>query len=74
MSRDDLISTNAGIVVSCVKNILKYSKNPIIIVVSTVGRDDTCCVESFGLTCQQSFGMAGCLDTARYQSVSCGGT
>jgi malate dehydrogenase len=34
MSRDDLISTNAKIVVSVTQNILKYTKNPIIIVVS----------------------------------------
>ena len=34
MSRDDLISTNAGIVNSVTENILKYSKNPILIVVS----------------------------------------
>jgi len=34
MSRDDLISTNAKIVVSVTKSILKYSKNPIFIVVS----------------------------------------
>ncbi|MEO1628540.1 MAG: malate dehydrogenase, partial [Bacteroidota bacterium] len=34
MSRDDLISTNAGIVSSVTKSIMKYSKKPIIIVVS----------------------------------------
>jgi len=34
MSRDDLISTNAKIVTSVTESILKYSKNPIIIVVS----------------------------------------
>ena len=34
MSRDDLISTNANIVTSVTKSILKYTKNPIIIVVS----------------------------------------
>jgi len=34
MSRDDLISTNAKIVTSVTKSIMKYSKKPIIIVVS----------------------------------------
>ena len=34
MTRDDLISTNAGIVNSVTASIMKYSENPIIIVVS----------------------------------------
>jgi malate dehydrogenase len=34
MSRDDLISTNAGIVKSVTENVIKYSPNAIIIVVS----------------------------------------
>ena len=34
MSRDDLIATNAGIVKSVTENIIKYSPNAIIIVVS----------------------------------------
>src|SRR5690606_40956838 len=34
MSRDDLISTNAKIVSTVTESIMKYSKNPIIIVVS----------------------------------------
>ena len=34
MSRDDLVATNAKIVASVTENILKYSKNPIIIIVS----------------------------------------
>ena len=34
MSRDDLVATNAKIVASVTENILKYSPNPIIIIVS----------------------------------------
>lgn len=69
MSRDDLISTNAGIVVSCVKNILKYSKNPIIIVVSNPLDVMTYAAwKASGLNHNRVFGMAGILDTARYRA------
>ncbi len=69
MSRDDLISTNAGIVVSCVKNILKYSKNPIIIVVSNPLDVMTHAAwKASGLPSNRVFGMAGVLDTARYRA------
>lgn len=67
MSRDDLISTNAGIVVDCVKKILKYSKNPIIIVVSNPLDVMThAAFKASGLKSNRVFGMAGILDTARY--------
>jgi malate dehydrogenase len=67
MSRDDLISTNAGIVVGCVKNILKFSKNPIIIVVSNPLDVMTHAAwKASGLDTSRVFGMAGILDTARY--------
>lgn len=67
MSRDDLISTNAGIVVDCVKKILKYSKNPIIIVVSNPLDVMTHAAwKASGLPSNRVFGMAGILDTARY--------
>ena len=69
MSRDDLISTNAGIVVGCVKNILKYSKNPIIIVVSNPLDVMTHAAwKASGLDSSRVFGMAGVLDTARYRA------
>ena len=69
MSRDDLISTNAKIVTSVTKSILKYSKNPIIIVVSNPL--DVMTYAAFkvsGLDKSRVFGMAGILDTARYRA------
>ena len=69
MSRDDLISTNAGIVKSVTENVVAHSPDAIIIIVSnpldvmtyqahlTSGHDRT-----------RVMGMAGILDTARYRS------
>ncbi|MCB0645647.1 MAG: malate dehydrogenase [Saprospiraceae bacterium] len=69
MSRDDLISTNAGIVVSCVNSVLKYSKDPIIIVVSNPLDVMThAAFKASGLPASKVFGMAGILDTARYRA------
>ena len=69
MSRDDLISTNAKIVKSVTENVMKYSPNAIIIVVSNPL--DVMTYAAF-LTAKTSedkvFGMAGILDTARYKS------
>jgi malate dehydrogenase len=67
MSRDDLISTNAKIVVDCVKKVLKYTKNPIIIIVSNPLDVMThAAFKASGLQSSRVFGMAGILDTARY--------
>ncbi len=69
MSRDDLISTNANIVTSVTKSILKYTKNPIIIVVSNPLDVMTYAAHKFsGLKSSRVFGMAGILDTARYRA------
>jgi malate dehydrogenase len=69
MSRDDLISTNAGIVSSVTKSILKYTKNPIIIVVSNPLDVMTyAAFKTSGLKPNRVFGMAGILDTARYRA------
>jgi malate dehydrogenase len=69
MSRDDLISTNAKIVVSVTQNILKYTKNPIIIVVSNPLDVMTYAVwKASGLSDKRVLGMAGVLDTARYRA------
>ena len=69
MSRDDLISTNAKIVVSVTQNILKYTPNPIIIVVSNPLDVMTyACWKASGLSDKRVFGMAGVLDTARYRA------
>ncbi|MEL6987017.1 MAG: malate dehydrogenase, partial [Bacteroidota bacterium] len=69
MSRDDLISTNAKIVTSVTTSILKYSKNPIIIVVSNPLDVMTFAAHKVsGLSDKRVFGMAGILDTARYRA------
>lgn len=69
MSRDDLISTNAGIVNSVTTNILKYSKNPILIVVSNPLDVMTyAAYKVSGFDASRVIGMAGILDTARYRA------
>jgi malate dehydrogenase len=69
MSRDDLIATNAKIVISVTQNILKYTKNPIIIVVSNPLDVMTyACYKASGLSDKRVIGMAGVLDTARYRA------
>jgi len=67
MSRDDLISINAGIVKEVTENVMKYNENPIIIVVSNPL--DVMTYTAFlasGLKSNRVMGMAGILDTARY--------
>ncbi|MEI2693594.1 MAG: malate dehydrogenase [Saprospiraceae bacterium] len=69
MSRDDLISTNAAIVNSVTTSVLKYSKNPIIIVVSNPLDVMTyAAYKVAGLPENKVIGMAGILDTARYRA------
>lgn len=69
MSRDDLISTNANIVSSVTSQIIKYSPNPIIIVVSNPLDVMTYAAwKTSGLPSTRVFGMAGILDTARYRA------
>jgi malate dehydrogenase len=69
MSRDDLIATNAEIVKTVTENVIKYSPNAKIIVVSnpldvmTYAAYLTAKVDS-----SKVFGMAGVLDTARYRA------
>ncbi len=69
MSRDDLIGTNAGIVKSVTENIVKYSPDSIIIVVS-----NPLDVMTYQAQITSKFprarlmGMAGILDTARYRA------
>lgn len=69
MSRDDLLSINANIVESVTKELVKYSPDTIIIVVSNpldvmvqVAKDAS------GLPYEKVMGMAGILDTARYRA------
>ena len=68
MSRDDLISTNAGIVKSVTENVVKYSPDAKIIIVSNP-LDVMCYCAYLAAKVDSSkvFGMAGVLDTARYR-------
>jgi malate dehydrogenase len=69
MTRDDLISTNAGIVKSVTENIVKHSPNAIIIVVSNpldVMTYQAHITSKMPRT--RVMGMAGILDTARYKA------
>jgi malate dehydrogenase len=69
MSRDDLIATNAGIVKSVTENIVKYSPNAKIIVVSNPLDVMTYCAYlNANFPSSRVFGMAGVLDTARYRA------
>ena len=69
MSRDDLIATNAGIVKSVTENIIKYSPDAIIIVVSNPLDVMTYCAYlTAKIPSQRVMGMAGILDTARYRA------
>jgi len=69
MSRDDLLEINANIVRSVTEQLVKYSPETIIIVVSNpldvmvqVAKDAS------GLPYEKVMGMAGILDTARYRA------
>jgi malate dehydrogenase len=69
MSRDDLISVNAGIVRSVTRQVVKYSPDTIIIVVSNPLDVMTyCAYKHAGLPSRKVFGMAGVLDTARFRA------
>ena len=69
MSRDDLISINAGIVKSVTENVIKYSPDAIIIIVSNpLDVMCYCAYLTAGLPASRVFGMAGVLDTARYNA------
>ena len=69
MTRDDLIQINAGIVKSVTENIVKYSPNAIIIVVSNPLDVMTYQAHlASGLPRTRIMGMAGILDTARYRA------
>ncbi|MCI0750735.1 MAG: malate dehydrogenase [Flammeovirgaceae bacterium] len=69
MSRDDLINTNAGIVKSVTENVIKYSPDAIIIVVSNPLDVMTYQAHlTSRLPRTKIMGMAGILDTARYRA------
>lgn len=69
MSRDDLISINAGIVKNVTENVVKYSPNAKIIIVSNPLDVMTyAAYVTAKLPKNQVMGMAGILDTARYRA------
>lgn len=69
MSRDDLISTNAEIVKSVTENVVKYSPNAILIIVSNpLDVMSYCAFLNSKFPSSKVMGMAGILDTARYRA------
>lgn len=69
MTRDDLISTNAGIVKSVTEQIVKHSPDAIIIIVSNPLDVMTYQAHlTSGKSRNKIIGMAGILDTARYRA------
>jgi malate dehydrogenase len=69
MSRDDLISTNAGIIKSVTQQVAKYSPNAVLIIVSNP-LDAMCHVafDASGFPKNRVLGMAGVLDSARFRA------
>jgi malate dehydrogenase len=69
MSRDDLISTNAGIMKTVTEQIVKLSPDTILIIVSNP-LDAMCHVafEASGFPKNRVLGMAGILDSARFRA------
>lgn len=68
MSRDDLQSTNAGIVKGIVKEIVKYSPDAILIIVTNPLDVITSLAQKVsGFSAKRVIGMAGILDSARYR-------
>lgn len=69
MSRDDLIQVNAGIVKSVTENVVKYSPNTILVIVSNPLDVMTYQAHvASGFPRERVLGMAGILDTARYRA------
>jgi malate dehydrogenase len=68
MTREELIGTNANIVRTVTENILKYSPNTIIIVVSNpMDTMNYLTLTTSGLPKQKVLGMGGALDSARFK-------
>lgn len=68
MTREELIGVNAGIVKGVMENVLKYSPNAIIIIVSNPMDAMTyLALKSSGLPRNRVFGMGGALDSARFK-------
>lgn len=69
MSRDDLVSTNAKIIKSVTSQVVAYSPDAVLIIVSNP-LDAMCHValETSGFPKQRVIGMAGVLDSARFRA------
>ncbi|WP_037500083.1 lactate/malate family dehydrogenase, partial [Sphingobacterium deserti] len=68
MTREELIGTNAGIVKTVVENLLEYSPDIIILVVSNPMDTMTyLALKSSGLPKNRIIGMGGALDSARFK-------
>lgn len=68
MTREELIGVNAGIVKSVTENILKYSPDTIIIVVSNpMDTMNYLTLQTSGLPKHRVLGMGGALDSARFR-------
>lgn len=68
MTREELISTNAGIVKSVAENLIKHSPNVIVIVVSNPMDTMTYLThKATGLPKNRIIGMGGALDSARFK-------
>ncbi|GAC1441634.1 MAG: malate dehydrogenase [Sediminibacterium sp.] len=68
MTREELIGTNAGIVKGVCENILKYSPNAILIIISNPMDTMTyLALKSTGLHKNRIIGMGGALDSARFR-------
>ena len=68
MTREDLIGTNAGIVKGVCENILKYSPEAILIIISNPMDTMTyLALSSTGLPKNRIIGMGGILDSARFK-------
>ena len=68
MTREELISTNAGIVKSVAENLIKHSPNVILIVVSNPMDTMTYLAhKALGLPKHRIIGMGGALDSARFK-------
>ncbi|MDQ0191135.1 malate dehydrogenase [Alicyclobacillus cycloheptanicus] len=69
MSRDDLVNTNAGIVRSVTEQVVKFSPNTIIIVLSNpVDAMTYVAYKTSGFPKERVIGQAGVLDTARFNT------
>jgi len=69
MSRDDLVSINAGIMVDVSKNIKQYAPNSYILVLSNpVDAMTYTCYKTTGFPKNRVIGQSGVLDTARFNT------